>query len=277
LLALTGRAWASSDPHAIVHPGGLQWLLRRLGRGEFSVLRWLEGDSLAGFAVDASGYVSIHAATPSLDQHLMLLERTESYRREKGQTEIEVSVWEDDRELLSALRPRGYEPSGTYGHELIYELVDATPEPSLPDGFSMRWLEPNLDQAYVELHRAAWSTWAPSSYDREMHASVTSMPDFERELVPVVAAPDGTLAAYCIAWFDPQTQTVEIEPLGTRPEFRRLGLARAIVHEVLKRSAERGAKTVMVWSVSKNPEARRLYESAGFLSRRMLREHKRTL
>ena len=141
----------------------------------------------------------------------------------------------------------------------------------------MRWLEPDLDEAYVELHRAAWSTWAPSSYDREMHASVTSMPDFQRELVPIVAAPDGTLAAYCIAWSDPHTQTVEIEPLGTRPEFRRLGLARAIVHEVLQRSAERRATTVMVWSVSKNPEARRLYESAGFRSRRGLREHKRTL
>jgi len=255
----------------------LQWLLRRLGRGEFSVLRWLDGDLLAGFAVDDSGYVSIHAATPSLDQHLKLLELTESYRREKGQTTIEVSVWDDDRELLSALRALGYEPSGTSGRELIYELGDATPEPRLPEGFSMRSLEPKLDQAYVELHRAAWSTWAPSTYDREMHASVTSMPDFERELVPIVAAPDGTLAAYCVAWFDPQTQTVEIEPLGTRPEFRRLGLARAIVHEVQRRSTERSATTVMVWSVSKNPEARRVYESAGFRRRRMLHELKRTL
>jgi hypothetical protein len=217
LLAITGRARASSDPHAIVHPGGMQWLLRRLGRHEFSVLRWLDGDSLAGFAVDDSGYVTIHAATPSLDQHLMLLERTESHRRKKGETAIEVSVWDDDRELLSTLRVLGYEPSGTSGSELIYELLDAPPEPQLPEGFSMRWLEPKLDDAYVELHRAAWSTWAPSTYDREMHVSVTTMPDFERELVPIIAAPDGTLAAYCIAWFDPRTQTVEIEPLGTRP------------------------------------------------------------
>lgn len=260
-----------------MHPGGLQWQLRRLGRGEFSVLRWLDGDSLAGFAVDDSGYVSIHAATPALDQHLRLIERTEAYRREKGQTEIEVSVWDDDRELLSALRQRGYEPSGSSGSELTYELVDALPEPRLPEGFSMRWLEPTLDDAYVELHRAAWSTWAPSTYDREMHAAVTAMPDFEREMVPIVAAPDGTLAAYCIAWFDPRTQTVEIEPLGTHPEFRRLGLARAIVHEVQRRSAARDATRVMVWSVSKNPGARRLYESAGFRSRRDLREHKRTL
>jgi ribosomal protein S18 acetylase RimI-like enzyme len=141
----------------------------------------------------------------------------------------------------------------------------------------MRWLEPKLDDAYVELHRAAWSTKAPSTYDRQMHSSVTAMPDFERELVPIIAAPDGTLAAYCIAWFDPRTQTVEIEPLGTHPEYRRLGLGRAIVQEVLRRSAARGARSVMVWGAHKNDVALHLYESAGLRSRRVLREYKRAL
>jgi len=141
----------------------------------------------------------------------------------------------------------------------------------------MRWLEPALDEAYVQLHRAAWSTRAPSTYDREMHASVTTMPDFQRELVPIIAAPDGTLAAYCIAWLDPRTRTTEIEPLGTHPEYRRLGLARAIAQEVVWRSAESDAESVMVWSVDKNPEARRVYISAGFVGQRMIREYRRKL
>jgi ribosomal protein S18 acetylase RimI-like enzyme len=277
LLDLVGRARASSDPHAFLHPGGLQWLLRRLGNETFSVLRWMDGEGLAGFGVCDAGYVMVQPASSSLDQYLMLLSRAEAHLRQSDNPAIEVSVWDDDRALVSALQPLGYEPSGTYGHELTYQLVDASPRATLPDGFSMRWLEPSLDDAYVELHRAAWSTWAPSTYERRMHASITSMPDFERELVPIIAAADGTLAAYCIAWFDPRTQTVEIEPLGTRPEFRRLGLARAIVGEVLNRSAERGAKSVMVWSVSSNPEARHLYESAGFRSQRVLREYRRTL
>jgi ribosomal protein S18 acetylase RimI-like enzyme len=141
----------------------------------------------------------------------------------------------------------------------------------------MRWLEPQLDDAYVELHRAAWSTVKPSDYDGRLHASVTSMPDFERKLVPIIAAPDGTLAAYCIAWFDPLTQTVEIEPLGTRPGYRRLGLARAIVQEVLFRSAARQAKSVMVWGAHQNVVAFHLYESSGLRSQRVLREYKREL
>ena len=276
LLSLVGRA-RSTDPHASLHPGGLQWLLRRLGRDDFAVHRWTDDDALAGFTVFDSGYVLIQAAHPSVDSYVALLRGTETHHRQLGATAVEVSVWEEDGEMLSQLRDLGYESSGTYGQELVHATRVAPRRPTLPNGFSMRWLEPELDAAYVELHRAAWSTRAPSTYNREMHASVTSMPDFERELVPIIAAPDGTLAAYCIAWFDPRTRTTEIEPLGTRPEYRRLGLARAISEEVVRRSAERGANSVMVWSVDKLPDARRVYESAGFVGQRMIREYRRNL
>ena len=123
--------------------------------------------------------------------------------------------------------------------------------------------------------RAAWSTVAPSKYDATAHDAVVSMPQFDRTLVPVVAAPDGTLAAYCIAWFDPVTRTSEIEPLGTRPEYRRLGLARAVSLEAVRRSAERGAESVLVWGVGDHRTA--LYESAGFRGGRVLREYARRL
>ena len=278
LLAMVGRARATSDPHAFLHPGGLQWLLRRLGRRDrFAVLRWMDGGAVAGFGVDDDGYVMIQSASASLDQYLALLDEAEAHARQSGRTAIEVSAWDHDRELLAHLALRGYEMSGMYGHELVCELVDEPSAPRLPAGFSMRWLEPELDDAYVELHRAAWSTRAPSYYDGRMHASVTSMPDFERELVPIIAAPDGTLAAYCIAWFDPRTQTVEIEPLGTHPQYRRLGLGRAVVEEVKRRSAVRGAGSVMVWGGHNNDVAIHMYESAGLRSRRVLRDYKRTL
>ena len=277
LLAMVGRARANSYPHAFLHPGGLQWLLRRLGRREtFAVLRWMHGDVVAGFGVDDGGYVMIQGAGPSLDQHLALLDRAEARAMQSGQAAMEVSAWDHDRELLAALALRGYELSGPYGHELVCELIDEPMASRLPAGFSMRWLEPELDAAYVALHRAAWSTRAPSDYDARMHASVTSMPDFERKLVPIIAAPDGTLAAYCIAWFDPRTQTVEIEPLGTHPDYRRLGLGRAIVEEVKRRSAAHGARSVMVYGGHNNDVAIHMYESAGLRSRGVLHDYKRT-
>src|ERR1700687_3303134 len=155
LLATAGDARATSDPHAFLHTGGLQCLLRRSSRDTFHVLRWVNGDTLAGFTVDDAGYVMVLAAGPSLDQHLALLDQAEARVKQRGQAGIEVSVWDDDRELLAALASRGYQASGTFGRELVCELVDPTPAPHLPAGLSMRWLEPNLEDAYVELHRAA--------------------------------------------------------------------------------------------------------------------------
>ena len=275
LLDLVAEARASAHPHAFLHPGGLQWLLRRLGREQFTVWQWTEGEALAGFTIDDGGYVIAQADRHDVDAHVRLLAAAEAKIRERGGAAIEVSVWDDDTELHATLESHGFEPSGTFGHELVAPAADR--RIVLPDGFSMGWLEPSRDEAYVDLHRDAWSARGPSPYNPAAHAAVVAMPDFDRHLVPIAIAPDGTLAAYCIGWFDPRTRTVEIEPLGTRPAFRRRGLARAIVDEVIRRSAERGATSVMVWGVSTNAPAVALYESAGLRSRRILRELRRRL
>jgi len=275
LLELVSRARAT-DPRAFLHPGGLQWLLRRLAAPSFSVRHWHDAGTLTGVVIIDGGAVIVQPAVFELDRHLWLLAQTEKALRDTGTEAVEISIWDGDDELIAALRSRGYRPAGTFGHELIRDGASA-PRPVLPDGFSWRWLEPELDDAYVALHRAAWSTWAPSTYIRSMHDAVTAMPDFDRTMVPIAVAPDGTLAAGCFGWLDPRTGTVEIEPLGTHPRFRRMGLGRAIVDEVVRRSIERRARSVLVWGVSANPVAVQLYGSAGFTSRRVLREYRRTL
>ncbi|MDE3103429.1 MAG: GNAT family N-acetyltransferase [Chloroflexota bacterium] len=69
--------------------------------------------------------------------------------------------------------------------------------------------------------------------------------------------------------YDPISRWTEIEPLGTHAAFRRLGLARAVVREVIHRSWQRGAEAVMVWSTDPrsashvNEPAFRLYTSSG--------------
>jgi ribosomal protein S18 acetylase RimI-like enzyme len=80
-----------------------------------------------------------------------------------------------------------------------------------------------------------------------------------------------------MSWWDARSAAVEIEPLGTHPQFRRMGLARAVVHEVLRRSWALSAKYVLVWGTSGNPEAKGLYVSAGLRIRRVLRDHRLAL
>ena len=59
--------------------------------------------------------------------------------------------------------------------------IDGEPEPAaLPTGFRFASLLDVDDDAYIEVHRAAWSDTRPSPYRRELHEAVKRMPDFVR-------------------------------------------------------------------------------------------------
>jgi len=48
---------------------------------------------------------------------------------------------------------------------------------------------------------------------------------YRGDLHVLVEAPDGTMASSTIMWLDEANKTVEFEPVGTHPDYRRLGLA----------------------------------------------------
>ena len=41
----------------------------------------------------------------------------------------------------------------------------------------------------------------------------------------VVVAPDGRIAAFTVIWPDAETSLAQFEPVGTDPDFQRIGLA----------------------------------------------------
>jgi ribosomal protein S18 acetylase RimI-like enzyme len=278
VLSFVGRSRERGDDAAIFHPGGLQWWLRRLDRPGFDVAIFDEDSAVVAFALRDRSDVIVQADRAHSAERLALLAWIESRARDTGQSELVLSVPEADRDLRHAALTRGYEPTETYGYELVRDLDGEPARAALPRGFEIISLTPALADPYVELHRAAWSRpKEPSTYDRHQHDLVTAMPGFRFDLVPIIAATDGRFSAYCMSWWDPLSASVEIEPLGTHPDFRRKGLARAIVLEVVRRSSRLGAKYVLVWATSSNPEAKALYLSAGLGIRRVLRDHRLAL
>lgn len=238
----------------------------------------VDEEAVVGLALRDGTDVVMQADAAHEQDRGELLDWVEERARRTQERKLFVSVADGDDGLGTTLRSRGGAPTERYGYELVYDL-EAPPSPSdLPPGFEMISLTPALTDRYIALHRAAWSRPnAPSTYDRRQHDAVIAMPDFRYDLVPIVAAPDGTLAAYCMSWWDPRSRSVEIEPLGTHPDFRRIGLARAIVREVLRRSSALSARYVLVWGTSGNPEAKALYESAGLRPRRTFVDYRLAL
>jgi mycothiol synthase len=98
------------------------------------------------------------------------------------------------------------------------------------------------------------------------------MPHYDPQLDLMVIAPDGTPAAGCICWVDPVNCVGLFEPVGTRPQFRRQGLATALMLGGLQRLRDRGMQAALVTgdhpgTEEKNTEftsSRFVYEAVGF-------------
>ncbi len=136
-------------------------------------------------------------------------------------------------------------------------------EPALPEGFRFRTAGEAGPEAAVAAHVDAW---ANSAYTAESYAGVQGTPGYRDDLHILVEAPDGTMASSTIMWLDEANKSVEFEPVGTHPDYRRLGLGRAMLLHGMRRAQAAGAihATVVCAGAPAQPEARGLYFGVGF-------------
>lgn len=140
-------------------------------------------------------------------------------------------------------------------------VTDLAPE--LPDGYRFRTADEAGPRAAVQAHADAW---APSTYTAESYQGVRATAGYRGDLHLLVEAPDGTMASSTVMWLDEENRTVEFEPVGTHPDHRRRGLARAMLLHGMRLARAAGAThaTVACLGAPGRPQARELYYSVGF-------------
>jgi GNAT superfamily N-acetyltransferase len=174
-----------------------------------------------------------------------------------------------DEFALTRWAAHGYEPdptalgdTGSWTQLNERDLTDVA-EPVLPAGFRFRTAEEAGPAAAVQAHTDAW---APSTYTPESYEGVRQTAAYRGDLHLLVEAPDGTMAASTIMWLDEVNKTVEFEPVGTHPGYRRQGLARAMLLHGMRLARAAGAThaTVACLGAPGHPNARGLYYGVGF-------------
>jgi ribosomal protein S18 acetylase RimI-like enzyme len=168
------------------------------------------------------------------------------------------------------LERHGFVPTDLAITQWHQALDGPPPAPVLPPGYRVRTMAgPDDLPARVEVHRAAF---APSHMTVERYARAMASPHYSLDRDVVIEAPDGSLAAFALAWFDPHAQVGEFEPVGTHPDHRRLGLGLAALQHGLALLHAAGARDVIVFSETANEASEALYAAAGF---RSLATHRR--
>ena len=162
------------------------------------------------------------------------------------------------------LERHGFAPTDLLLTQWHQVLGDRPPAPDVPPGYRVRTLAGTAEiPARVEVHRAAF---APSHMTADRYRRVVESPHYRMDRDVVVEAPDGTLAAFALAWLDPVAHVGEFEPVGTHPDHRRLRLALAALQHGLGLLHDAGAHEVIVFSETANDAAQALYARAGFVS-----------
>jgi mycothiol synthase len=152
-------------------------------------------------------------------------------------------------------------------YRMQIELSDAIPEPGWPEGIAVRTMEPGEEERVYEANNAAFADhWDFHSqpFDR-WRAYAFGREDFDPSLV-WLAEDAGELAGFSVnRWNssgDPEFGWIEI--LGVRPQWRRRGLATALLQQSFLDFCGRGATRVGLGVDAENTTgAVRLYERVG--------------
>lgn len=230
-----GRRWT---------PGEIAWTF--LTAADDREVRFLED----GWAWGNGDYVAILADDPA----------SAVWDLPQWSTELRVQAADSDKALRAALHRAGYREvvNAPFDLDMRLATADAT-APVLSGGYLVRPAAECDD--LLGVHRSAWrpadlpfapgcmppfDPQASSSLTASVLAAVQNAWPYRRDLHVVAEAPDGSLAASCIAWLDPVTGMAAIEPLGVRPEHRRRGLAGALCLEAAELVAAAGGHELVI-------------------------------
>lgn len=154
---------------------------------------------------------------------------------------------------------------------LLRSLSEPIQAPVFPEGFTVRGAPAQGWEAeaplYAELHRDAFGTQYMTTEER---LEIMREPGYRPELDLVAVAPDGTWAAFVVGNFDLENPAPDggllgcTDPIGTRPAYRRMGLARGLILYGMERLKAQGASYAAVSTLSTNLAMLRVLESAGY-------------
>jgi ribosomal protein S18 acetylase RimI-like enzyme len=263
---LAEEVWRLDRTIAQETVGDLAWMTRQHAGYEHEWRRhvWLDGELLVAWGwIKPPGAHLFWEADPRRPE--LLADVFDWFESEAGERPLSVAVRAPNDAAVAALEERGFahDPEAPWIRLNAGEL-ERFAEPAVPDGYRLATMAEIPDvAARVAVHRSAFH---PSRVTEDSYARVMAQSPYRPQLDCVVVAPDGSFAAFALGWLDAANRTGLLEPVGTHPEHRRRGLARAASLLALRQLRSAGAATGLVGSRgdAAYPVPTLLYESIGF-------------
>jgi len=194
------------------------------------------------------------------DTETLLLELMRKY--EVSSDHIFADAFRGDTSRIQLLAALGWEPDNELPYVLNRTDLNLVAVPELQGGFSFQTANGGEDAtALAEVHNAAFN---PTNWTPELYRKVMESPGYDPKRELIIQAPDETLVAFCIIWFDHLNRTGSFEPVGTHRDYQRRGFGRAIMLYGMQKMIAAGMEYATVAHFGDNGAAQGLYQSLGF-------------
>jgi mycothiol synthase len=212
-----------------------------------------------------------HAAHPDIEPEIVTW-GVKCIRRampkQSSSLTLDASCRDDDDDRISFLERYGFAPQETKLLTMVRSLKKPIPAPQLPAGFSIRHVAGNDEvEAVVSLHRAAFRT---ENMTIEERLAMMGVPEYQAELDLLAIAPDNGFAGCCMCSIS-QIENKHsgrsegyTDPIATHPDFRRRGLALALLLTGFQKLQKHGIDLAVLGTSSENTAMRRTAKAAGF-------------
>ena len=180
--------------------------------------------------------------------------------------EIHIYVVGNNENRISLLEELEYQDLGLEEYTRWRDLSEPVPEYTLPANFTIRNV--NIKQDFKKYREVIASVFKHcSKMTKNLFDKFTTASFYNEDLDIVTVAPNGDFAAFCTIRLDPMSKIAELEPVGTHPQYRKLGLANAVICEGLKRLKQYDPKVICIPGAAAYEAANRLYDSLGFTNK----------
>jgi len=179
-------------------------------------------------------------------EHLMpeMLDYAERELSKAEGNQRTLDVWIiNERDNTQFYLDQGYQPVDS-DPILIYPYSNSFPTHPLPEGFSLISLEDEFDPLNLEAcfyEGFDHGKWAGPPEDANWQIFACSGPHFRPNLFTIAKAPNGDYACAAGMWVDEVNGFAYLEPLATRPQYRKMGLAHAVLTHAMQKTVALGA------------------------------------
>ena len=172
---------------------------------------------------------------------------------------IETHAYQYDSERKKLLMQRGYEDLGAAANVHVYDISKPYPVLDLPPGFHIESLAENGN--YDDRVATERTVFGSDYLDQNWFKGKSSAPSYSFDWDLSVISPEGQHVAFALAWIDGQNKVAQIDPVGTHPDFRRRGFAKALLSACFRRLHAAGIRRAYIESAPEPNISNRLYDS----------------